>query len=430
VNFLSIFIGFVISLLLIFIPFIIITPLERCFPLHPEQKIFRKQFWNDVLLHHVMNNILVTYGSIVFFAVTFGLLSYMLNAPFHDALQSQPLPARIIEAVIIADICGYFAHRLVHTVPCLWRFHSVHHSIQEMDWVAGIRNHPIDVLVERAVQAVPVVLLGFNFTDTAIVFTVIGLIGIFAHSNIKWTFGPLYYFYVTPMYHHVHHSGEKRHYDKNFAGIVPFIDMIFGTFEKPEWPAKYGVEEPVPSIWPLQMVYPFKFWKICCCFKSFQTTWDVEAEMTESQRVLNRFRVACFVQVIPIFLNLAFIWFTNSTFQSIFRWACLPTALLPVLGILSVHYIEKPISKRLLLVYIIINFVFYFPMLVGAGYICVIAQKILHLIVVLFSLWSGILCSWRSIKLYGIEKVDPTPEETLLITRHTGTYPHNTISMV
>ena len=108
----------------------------------------------------------------------------------------------------------------------MWRFHSIHHSIQEMDWVAGIRNHPLDVLVERTVQAVPVVLLGFNFADTAIAFIVIGLIGIFAHANLKWTFGPLYYVYVTPMYHHLHHSGEKRQYDKNFAYVIFVVWLI------------------------------------------------------------------------------------------------------------------------------------------------------------------------------------------------------------
>jgi sterol desaturase/sphingolipid hydroxylase (fatty acid hydroxylase superfamily) len=34
----------------------------------------------------------------------------------------------VIEAVILADLGFYVAHRLFHGVPWLWRFHAIHHS--------------------------------------------------------------------------------------------------------------------------------------------------------------------------------------------------------------------------------------------------------------------------------------------------------------
>jgi len=40
-------------------------------------------------------------------------------------------------AVPIVFFGGYWGHRLSHTVPFLWRFHAVHHSIDEMDWLAN-----------------------------------------------------------------------------------------------------------------------------------------------------------------------------------------------------------------------------------------------------------------------------------------------------
>jgi sterol desaturase/sphingolipid hydroxylase (fatty acid hydroxylase superfamily) len=39
----------------------------------------------------------------------------------------------------------------------------------------------------------------------------------------------LRYVFVEPRYHRVHHSLETRHWDKNFASLFPFWDIIFGT---------------------------------------------------------------------------------------------------------------------------------------------------------------------------------------------------------
>jgi hypothetical protein len=70
--------------------------------------------------------------------------------------------------------------------------------------------------------------------------------------------------FVTPAFHHWHHSDDPAHYDKNFASQWPIMDWLFGTmhFPKNEWPASYGLApgaEPVPSgyiqrlLWPLSV---------------------------------------------------------------------------------------------------------------------------------------------------------------------------------
>jgi sterol desaturase/sphingolipid hydroxylase (fatty acid hydroxylase superfamily) len=38
-------------------------------------------------------------------------------------------------------------------VPFLWRFHAVHHSTEQMDWVAAGRLHPLDSAFTQACYA-------------------------------------------------------------------------------------------------------------------------------------------------------------------------------------------------------------------------------------------------------------------------------------
>ena len=37
------------------------------------------------------------------------------------------------------DLIQYWVHRVLHTVPWLWKFHAVHHSTAAMGWLAGSR---------------------------------------------------------------------------------------------------------------------------------------------------------------------------------------------------------------------------------------------------------------------------------------------------
>ncbi len=61
-----------------------------------------------------------------------------------------------------ADLVQYGVHRAFHRVPALWRFHAIHHSIREMDWLAGSRLHFVDVVVTRALVVLPAFTLGFS----------------------------------------------------------------------------------------------------------------------------------------------------------------------------------------------------------------------------------------------------------------------------
>ena len=45
-----------------------------------------------------------------------------------------------------------------------------------------------------------------------------------------------------PQWHRIHHSLQPEHFDKNFAGLLPLWDILFGTFRNPrEWNARCGL---------------------------------------------------------------------------------------------------------------------------------------------------------------------------------------------
>jgi sterol desaturase/sphingolipid hydroxylase (fatty acid hydroxylase superfamily) len=158
-------------------------------------------------------------------------------------------------ALLVIDLWGYWMHR-VHHGP-LWRSHAVHHSSERLDWVASLRVHPLNAILQRAPMVVALLLLGFDLRASAGGAGIAGLYGLLVHARVDWAFGPLRYVLVSPRFHRWHHSPEV---DCNYAGILPIWDLIFGTFYLPErGPERFGVRgEPLPEGLLAQLRYGFQ----------------------------------------------------------------------------------------------------------------------------------------------------------------------------
>jgi len=174
-------------------------------------------------------------------------------------LSRQPFWLQAIEVLLMGDFIGYWMHRLFHG-PRLWKFHAVHHSSDHVDWLAAARVHPINDILTRLVQLVPLFLLGFKPLVLAAYAPFLTLHAIFLHANVPWTFGPLRYVISSPTFHRWHHTKEAEGRDKNFAGFFPVWDLMFGTFFMPpgRQPMDFGVDDPMPETLWGQMTYPFR----------------------------------------------------------------------------------------------------------------------------------------------------------------------------
>jgi sterol desaturase/sphingolipid hydroxylase (fatty acid hydroxylase superfamily) len=116
----------------------------------------------------------------------------------------------------------------------LWPFHAVHHGSKDLDWLSAVRLHPVNDVVSRVAPVIPVLLLGFPPTILAAYVPFLAFWAIFIHANVPWSFGPLRYVIASPAFHRWHHTSEEEGRDKNFAGLFPFLDLVFGTFYLPE----------------------------------------------------------------------------------------------------------------------------------------------------------------------------------------------------
>jgi sterol desaturase/sphingolipid hydroxylase (fatty acid hydroxylase superfamily) len=162
--------------------------------------------------------------------------------------------------LIVGDLGVYAIHRLQHTVPWLWRFHAVHHSAEELDWLIGFRFHPIDLFLLRVASLAPLVALDVAPAAIAVFIAVSGWQSWLVHANVRVPYGPLRWLVVSPEFHHWHHSTEREAYDRNFASLVASWDVLFGTVYLPAGrrPERYGIEESVPPGWLARFVHPFR----------------------------------------------------------------------------------------------------------------------------------------------------------------------------
>jgi sterol desaturase/sphingolipid hydroxylase (fatty acid hydroxylase superfamily) len=147
----------------------------------------------------------------------------------------------------------------MHSIPVLWHFHAVHHSSEEMDWLAAYRVHPVDQVILKGVSMIPLYALGFSANAILIVASLNVWHALWVHSNVRLPTGLLSLVIAVPKFHHWHHANERGSRDKNFSAQFPVWDLVFGTLYLPERaPHRFGVDDPVPKNWAGQIIYPFR----------------------------------------------------------------------------------------------------------------------------------------------------------------------------
>ena len=236
---------------------LVFIPLERMQPRYPEQKTFRRNWVTDVM-HLLFNGFLVRGG----FALLIGsaVVAYRsaVGADASAWVRDLPMVVQLIGVIIVGDIGYYIAHRSSHAIPFLWKFHAVHHSSEEMDWLASNRLHPIDQIYASTWQMLPIFFAGFSTGAVAIYVLIYKIHSLLQHSNVRVNFGPFKWVFCSPDFHHWHHANQREAYDKNFASQLPIIDLIAGTHFLPDRdPDKYGLREDMPDHYHQQLLHPF-----------------------------------------------------------------------------------------------------------------------------------------------------------------------------
>ena len=247
-------------LLDILISTVIFIPIELFLPKRESQSKFHEE-WRTDLVYFVISHLLIQVtGVLVQLPATFAFKNIGLEG-FHETIQGIHFIPQLFLALLVSDLFQYTGHYIFHKVPYLWRFHSVHHSTKHLDWMAGSRTHFIDLIAVRSISFIPIYIFGFSYTVFAAYIVIVSFQAVLAHSNTRINFGWLKYIFVTPQYHHWHHSDNPAAYDKNFAIHFPFIDMIFGTYYPmgKTWPESTGLGDVIiPKGFARQFIYAFR----------------------------------------------------------------------------------------------------------------------------------------------------------------------------
>ena len=239
---------------------LIFVLIEKLFPLYKGQIIFRKE-WQVDMVHFAVNHFIVGLALLTVNFAIHRLFGWMANDSVRGFIQSIYFVPQLLLCILAADFVQYWTHRAYHEIPLLWRFHAVHHSAKTMDWLAGSRQHILELICTRVGVLGALYVLGFDKVVMDAYIIVVGFQAVFNHANVHLPWGPLKYLIVTPDFHHWHHSSDDVAIDKNYAAHYAFLDHLFGTAIKGQtgFPEKYGVQgDYMPDGFTKQLMFPFR----------------------------------------------------------------------------------------------------------------------------------------------------------------------------
>ncbi len=143
---------------------------------------------------------------------------------------------------VFGDFSRYILHRLLHTVPLLWRLHQVHHSAEVLNPLTFYRVHPFEnilfalryALIFGLVTGSFIYIFGASIGIVEIaganVFVfVFGVLGAnLRHSHIPLRYGKfIEKIFISPSMHQLHHS--TKYTNKNYGGILAIWDYMFNS---------------------------------------------------------------------------------------------------------------------------------------------------------------------------------------------------------
>lgn len=199
---------------------------------------FPRRAASDGLAFRWANNLaLAVVNQVVFTALVILLTTTLISSlSSSEGWLSGSVPfglwSGFVVTTLLLELFGYFLHRLFHSVPWLWRIHAVHHSDTELDFTTTLRAHPVETMVLLPVTGPLILMLGLPVASLVLYLIVRICLITFCHSNIYLPPAVdrvLRYVIVTPDFHRMHHSSNRKYTDSNYSIAFPWFDYLFGT---------------------------------------------------------------------------------------------------------------------------------------------------------------------------------------------------------
>jgi sterol desaturase/sphingolipid hydroxylase (fatty acid hydroxylase superfamily) len=167
--------------------------------------------------------------------------------------------------LVVLDLLDYWLHRAQHRLRWWWALHGLHHSQRKMSFWTDDRNHLLDSLIIDAVKAAVALAIGVEPAQFVGLLVATRIAQSLHHANLPWTYGPLGYVLVSPVFHRAHHAigigHEGRHRGCNFAVLLPLWDVLFGTADYRSAVAPTGIRDQLPPPQGSRRDYGEGFWR-------------------------------------------------------------------------------------------------------------------------------------------------------------------------
>lgn len=233
--------------------FVLLLSLEAWLSYSEGKELYkRKDTWGSLGLG--IGNVIVGFGTK---AVIFGLFTFLYQFRLFNL--NQHLWWYWVLLFFADDLSYYWFHRTAHNVNWFWASHVVHHSSQQYNLAAALRQTWTGNATGSFVFWAWMPLVGFHPIWILFMQQVSLIYQFWIHTELIHRLPrPLEFVFNTPSHHRVHHGTDLKYLDKNHGGILIIWDRFFGTFQPEQGRPTYGLTRNIGSHNPV--VVAFKTW--------------------------------------------------------------------------------------------------------------------------------------------------------------------------
>jgi len=232
-----------------------------CWLLLGERYLGYRRRWreNDGQLGPDLAHTFLNKGLVQLFIVSL-LATGLVDRSPGGALADWPLWGQVAFGLVASEFGLYWAHRIAHEWPWLWRFHAVHHSVERLWLVNTGRFHFVDSFASVFASLPFLFLSGIGMDAIIWVSAITAYIGILTHCNVDMRCGPLNLVFNTPELHRWHHSIDPAIGNSNYGENLMLWDQLFGTwYHRPGHHVEtIGIDSHMPAGFLAQLALPFR----------------------------------------------------------------------------------------------------------------------------------------------------------------------------
>jgi sterol desaturase/sphingolipid hydroxylase (fatty acid hydroxylase superfamily) len=175
-----------------------------------------------------------------------------------------PILLQLLIATLIVDFFKYWYHRWTHEVPLLWRYHSIHHSLDRLEMLRASYFYPLDIFLTVGLGTLAMLMFGVHYELIIFHNVYAGITGLLNHSNADLKCGFFDSFLNSPGHHRAHHAVGLPGRESNYGSFFNFTDRIFGTRYLPEDQGSFdplGLDDSydMPDTVLQQLAVPFRW---------------------------------------------------------------------------------------------------------------------------------------------------------------------------